>query len=419
MAEHEVNSLLTRTGPGTPMGELMRRYWIPVLLSDQLPEPDCPPRRVKILGERLVAIRDSSGQPGLLGEHCPHRGASLFFGRNEEHGLRCVYHGWKYDVTGQCVDMPSEPPESTFKDRIHATAYPCRDRGGVIWAYLGPPELEPGLPEFEWAVVPGSHRYVSRRLQECNWLQALEGGFDPSHLAFLHRGIVKVVGAGYRKMEVVPTDFGLTIGHGSDDGDGTAWRVNQLVMPFYKMITPRGEDAAVGFHGWVPIDDENCMVYSIDWNPGRPLSDDEIAHNLSGDDIHAETIAGSERTMRNRDNDYLIDRELQRSGRSFTGIKGLAIQDSGIQESQGTIHDRSIEHLGVSDTAIVMIRNRLLNAVKAMQDGVEPPGTDPATQRIRAVGFTLPNGIALKDAPRELIAARSPSYAAASAAPGA
>src|SRR5947208_1403013 len=128
MAEHEVNRLLTRTGPGTPMGHLMRRYWIPVLFSHQLPEPDCPPQRVQILGERLIAFRTSDGQPAFIAEHCPHRGASLYFGRNEENGLRCVYHGWKYDVTGQCLDMPNEPPESTFKDRIRATAYPCSDR---------------------------------------------------------------------------------------------------------------------------------------------------------------------------------------------------------------------------------------------------------------------------------------------------
>ena len=405
MAEHEVNRLLTRAGPGTPMGELMRRYWLPILLSDQLPNPDCPPLRIQVLGERLIAFRDSEGRPGLLGEACPHRGASLFFGRNEESGLRCVYHGWKYDVTGQCVDMPSEPPESTFKERIRATAYPCADRGGVIWAYLGPPALQPALPELEWALVPEAHRFVSRRRQESNWLQALEGGFDPSHLSFLHRGMSALPGAGTQRVEIAPTEFGLSVGNARPiDGEQTAWRINQLVMPCFKMISPRQNDGPIGFHGWVPIDDESCMVYSIDWHPTRPLTEAELAHNLSWDDIHAEVIPGTDRTVCNRDNDYLIDRELQRSGRSFTGIKGLAMQDSGIQESQGLVHDRAQEHLAASDVAIVLIRNYLLDAVKAMQDGVEPPGTDPATHHIRAVGTTLPASIALKDAPRELIA---------------
>ncbi len=408
MAEHEADRLLTRTGPGTPMGELMRRYWLPILLSEQLPEPDCPPLRVQVLGERLIAFRESAGRPGLLGEHCPHRGASLFFGRNEEHGLRCVYHGWKFDVTGQCVDMPSEPPASTFKQRIKATTYPCVDRGGVVWAYLGPPALRPAPPAFEWTVVPASHRFATRRRQECNWLQALEGGFDPSHLAFLHRGMGALPGAGTQRTEITPTDFGLSVGHGrAVDGGRTAWRINQLVMPCFKMITPRQDDGTIGFHGWVPIDDESCMVYSIDWHPGRPLTAAELAHNLSWDDIHAETIPGSDRTVLNRANDYLIDRELQRSGRSFTGIKGLAMQDSGIQESQGAMHDRSREHLVASDLAIIRIRNYLLDAVRAQHDGLPPPGTDPATQRVRAVGVTLPTSMALSDAPRELIAARA------------
>jgi nitrite reductase/ring-hydroxylating ferredoxin subunit len=385
------------------MGELMRRYWVPILLADQVPEPDCPPVRVRVLGERLIAFRASDGRVGLIAEHCPHRGASLFFGRNEEHGLRCVYHGWKYDVTGQCVEMPSEPPGSTFKERIRANAYPGVDRGGVIWAYLGPSSLQPPPPELEWTIMPDAHRFMTRRRQECNWLQALEGGFDPSHLAFLHRGMAALPGAGAQRLEIVPTEFGLSIGHGRALGnDRTAWRVNQLVMPCFKMITPRQQDGPVGFHAWVPIDDESCMVYSIDWHPDRPLTPAEVAHNRSWHDIHAETIPGTDRTVRNQENDYLIDRDLQRSGRSYTGIKGLAMQDSGIQESQGPIHDRSREHLAASDLAIVLIRNYLMEIVNAVQAGGEPPGTAPATHRVRAVGLTLPTGVALKDAPREV-----------------
>jgi nitrite reductase/ring-hydroxylating ferredoxin subunit len=176
MLSPEDNALLTQSGPGTPLGGLMRRYWIPFLLSSELPEPDCPPVRVTLLGEGLVAYRDSKGRVGLLDRHCAHRGASLFFGRNEECGLRCVYHGWKYDLEGHCVDMPNEPPESNFKDKVRIKAYPCRERGGMVWTYMGPPELMPGLPEFEFLMGPDNQRYVTKRLQECNWLQALEGG---------------------------------------------------------------------------------------------------------------------------------------------------------------------------------------------------------------------------------------------------
>src|SRR5437763_2750135 len=184
----EDNELLTRTGPDTPMGRLMRRFWMPGLLSHELPDADCPPVRVTLLGEDLVAFRDSNGTVGLVDRHCPHRGASLFFGRNEESGLRCVYHGWKYDVGGNCVEMPSEPAESSFKHKIKIAAYPCLERGGVVWTYLGPPELQPGLPELEWSAVPEPQRFASKRHQECNWLQAMEGGIDSSHISFLHGG---------------------------------------------------------------------------------------------------------------------------------------------------------------------------------------------------------------------------------------
>jgi phthalate 4,5-dioxygenase len=188
MLRKEQNDLVTQTGPGTPMGALFRCYWTPVLLASELPENDCPPVRVKVLSERLVAFRDSRGRYGLIDEFCPHRGASLWFGRNEECGLRCPYHGWKFDVTGQCVEVPSEPAESGFAKRIKLKSYPLVERGGVLWAYLGPAERQPVLPEWEFALVPDAQRFVSKRIQECNWLQAMEGGIDSSHVSFLHRG---------------------------------------------------------------------------------------------------------------------------------------------------------------------------------------------------------------------------------------
>src|SRR5690242_17682648 len=179
--KQEENELITRVGPGTPMGNFMREYWIPALLSSELPTPDSDPLRVLLLGEKLIAFRDTNGAVGLMDQNCPHRGASLFFGRNEECGLRCVYHGWKFDAQGNCVDMPNEPAESDFRAKVRVTAYPTQESGGVVWAYLGPLELKPELPRPEWTLVPAEQRVVSRYIQESNWLQALEGGIDSSH----------------------------------------------------------------------------------------------------------------------------------------------------------------------------------------------------------------------------------------------
>src|SRR6266852_144197 len=184
----ERNELLTRVGRGTPVGELFRRYWLPALLGEELPGPDCPPVRVKLLGECLIAFRDTQGRLGLIEEFCAHRGVSLWFGRNEENGIRCPYHGWKYDVTGQCVDLPSEPEESGFRKNVKLKSYPCIEKAGIVWAYLGPPALQPPPPALEWAEVAPEQRFVSKRLQECNFLQAMEGGIDSSHVSWLHGG---------------------------------------------------------------------------------------------------------------------------------------------------------------------------------------------------------------------------------------
>ena len=220
MLSREDNERLTRVGPGTPMGELMRRYWVPATLSHQIAAPDSPPVRVKLLGERLVAFRDTQGRVGLLGEQCPHRTASLFFGRNEECGLRCVYHGWKFDVEGNCVDLPSEPRDYNLQSRVKATAYPCVERGGVVWAYMGPPEHKPEFPELEWTRVPDDQRHLTRHIQECNWLQGLEGGFDlePPFVPARRQRAHSEMGIVPTRYEVVPTDFGFVAGSGRDEG---------------------------------------------------------------------------------------------------------------------------------------------------------------------------------------------------------
>jgi len=386
MLSREENELLTRVGPGTPMGELMRRYWVPVCYSKELANPDCPPIRVTLMCENLVAFRDTMGRVGLVDERCPHRTASMFFGRNEECGLRCVYHGWKFDVEGNCVDMPSEPGDSSFKHKVKIKAYPCIERGGAVWSYMGPAALQPEFPDLEWTMVPDSHRYLTRHVQECNWLQAVEGGFDTSHLAFLHKGTVPDSRLTTR-YEVIPTDFGFIGCTGRDPKDGLVeWSVNVFMMPFHKIIsyTP------MGAHVWAPIDDESTMNWSVDYNVERPLTEEEEERSRKFLYIHTENIPGTDRSVQNKDNDYRIDRALQASGKSYTGIRGVGMQDCAIQESMGPIADRSIEHLGISDTLIIKVRKLLLQTVREAQSGATPPGLNPRSWRVRSARFKIP-----------------------------
>ena len=394
MLSREENELLTRVGPGTPMGALIRRYWVPALFSSQLPEPDCPPVRVTLLNEKLVAFRDSKGRVGLLDERCPHRTASLFYARNEECGLRCVYHGWKFDIDGKCVDLPSEPPGSAFVHKISITAYPCIERGGLVWTYMGPPETKPEFPDLEWTMIPDSYRYITRHIQECNWLQALEGGFDTSHLSFLHRGddgnpdgVRQSVPIRY---EVLPMDFGFAAGTCREGRNGaTDWTCSIMLMPFHKLIST----SPIGAHVWVPIDDENTMNYCIEYWPDRPLSAADLADSKDSFFIHPELLPGTERPVANKGNNYLIDRASQKSGRSFTGIKGIGRQDCSIQESMGPIADRTIEHLGASDSVIIKLRRLLLQTLRDFGAGKPLPGLDPAAYRVRSSRFTLPPGM--------------------------
>lgn len=408
MLIQQENELVTRIGPGAPMGELMRRYWVPAVLSPELPEPDCPPIRVKLLGEKLVAFRDTGGRVGLIEEFCAHRRASLFLGRNEEGGLRCVYHGWKYDADGKCLDMPNEPAESSFKDKIRLKSYPTVELGGVVWAYLGPEEKKPPLPNLEWTTLPESHRNVSKTWQECNWLQALEGGIDSSHSSFLHRALsaksADVGIVGYRAVSTAPknevdlTDYGL--GYASIrplDEKRNFVRVYHFVMPFHtffaRQIGQSGEvfrPEASG-HIFVPIDDENTMVFNLVYSFGEePLEDKEAIEIRRGRGPGTQTT--DFRKLRNRDNDWLIDRSAQKS-RTFTGIDGINTQDHAVQESMGTIVDRSLEHLGSSDLAIIRMRRFLLDSIKDSQNGNNPPGINLKYPRIRPVERIL-----LKDA---------------------
>ena len=412
MTTRAQNETLTRTGRGTPVGELLRRYWLPVLLASELPEPDCPPVRVKLLGERLIAFRDTGGRLGLVGEFCAHRGVSLWFGRNEEHGIRCPYHGWKYDVTGQCVDVPSEPADNGFCAKIRLAAYPCIERAGVIWAYLGPAEARPPEPAYDWTLVPDSHRYISKRLQECNWLQAMEGALDSIHSTFLHRYTVgddpllkrdpksRALLEADRNPKFVPTisPAGLYVATRRDAGPADYyWRVTQWLMPCFSFFPPYG-DNPYGGHAFVPIDDESCWVFSIDYQPHRPLSAEERDAAHAGKGIHVRLIAGSFTPVANKRNDYLVDREAQKAKRTFSGVFDVGVQDAAIQESMGPVQDRARERLVSSDNGIIMARKRLTDAAAAVARGEAPPGADAAAQGARATSMVAPRGVTLVEA---------------------
>jgi len=404
MLRKEQNDLLTQTGPGTPMGQLFRSYWMPTLLAEELPENDCPPVRVKLLSERLLAIRDSEGRYGLIDEFCAHRGVSLWFGRNEECGLRCPYHGWKFDVTGQCVEVPSEPEESGFAKKIKLKSYPLVKRGDVLWTYMGPPEKQPPLPEWEFCMVPPEQTFTSKRLQESNWLQAMEGGIDSSHVSFLHRGDLHhdplfkgARGNQYNLkdsrpvFEVVESAGGLYIGARRNAENGHYyWRITQWVMPSFTMIAPRGNPSVHG-HFWIPIDDENCWTWSFDYHPIRQLTEAERQAMRDGKGIHVKFTPGTYRPLANKDNDYLMDRAAQKAGSTYSGVAGIAMQDASLQESMGPIVDRTKENLVSTDNGIIMARHRLMRAVKALVDkGETPPGVDLEHQRVRSVAIVLP-----------------------------
>jgi phthalate 4,5-dioxygenase len=417
MTTREQNDFLARTGPGTPMGRLFRRYWIPALMSAEVPEPDSPPVRVKLMGERLLAFRDSSGRVGVIDEFCAHRGVSLWFGRNEENGLRCPYHGWKYDVAGQCVEVPSEPIESGFCRRIKLTSYPSVELGDVVWIYMGPAELEPPLPEFEWASVPQAHRFISKRTQDCNWLQAMEGGIDSAHVSFLHRHELRSdslhVSKGAEltrgtdaRFEVVETPGGMIIGVRRPAEAGKLyWRITQWIMPFHSMIPPYGENALNG-HAWVPIDDESCMTWSFTHHPTRALTAHELDTMRNGGGIHVKLIPGTFRPVVNKDNDYLIDRAAQKANKTYCGVAGIAMQDAAIQESMGPIQDRSLENLVSTDNGVIMARVRLRKAVEKMEQGRVPDGIDPATHRVRSASIVLPENVSFYQAAAQVLEAR-------------
>jgi phthalate 4,5-dioxygenase len=413
------NEFLTRSGPGKPMGDLLRRFWMPALLSEELPERDGPPRKIKILGEDLLAFRASDGRVGIVEPHCPHRGANLYYGRNEECGLRCAFHGWKFDVEGNCIDLPTSPPDSSYKNTIKLLAYPTREWGDMIWVYMGPREKMPALPQFEFGLVPSSQRYVAKKWQDCNWVQSLEGGIDTAHFSFLHavpskdeatkRAVYSrsaalgdqtkaddrirwVTDDPRPKFSIAGHEAGLVIGGArKTDGVDLYWRIAQFLMPNHAYAPAAFPGEIYYGQCWVPVDDVSCWIYTYSWVPDRPLTNAERTKFAGGFGVHSQVDADY-MPLRNPRNDYQLDRALQKS-LSFTGIAGVSDQDAAIQDSQGPIQDRTREHLGPTDLGIVEFRKLVMGAARALAGGTEPKAaTAPRHYAVRAGGWVAAPG---------------------------
>jgi len=414
MLKKELNDLVTQTGPGTAMGNVLRRYWLPALLSEQLPGPDCEPVRLELLSEKMLAFRDTSGKLGLIDEFCAHRGVSLWFGRNEENGIRCPYHGWKYDVNGNCIEVPSEPT-SGYCERIKLKSYPMVERGGVVWVYMGPADKQPPLPEWEFATLPREHTYMSKRVQASNWLQALEGGIDSSHVSFLHSASLSrdplfkgAKGNQYNLndlspvFEVVEADGGLLVGaRRNAEDDQYYWRITPWVMPCFTMVPPRGDHPVHG-HFWVPINDHSCWTWSFDYHPTRALTTEEVDAMKGGASIHV-LVDKDYVPLQRMENNYLMDRKSQREGLLYSGIEGIGMQDASLQESMGAIQDRTKENLVSTDNGIIMARQRLIKAARALAENPDfvLPGLDPEHQKVRSVAMLIKRDVHYKEGAKE------------------
>jgi phenylpropionate dioxygenase-like ring-hydroxylating dioxygenase large terminal subunit len=386
---------LTRVGPGTPMGELMRQYWIPAAKSSEVASGG-DPLRLMLLGEKLIAFRDRDGRLGVMDHRCPHRCASLFYGRNEDGGIRCVYHGWKFDADGNCVDMPNLPADQDFHQKVKAKSYRVTERAGLIWVYMGARTEAPPMPLIEATLLDEAELQPLLVQRACNWLQGLEGDIDTSHFGFLHVGSVRPeqvpddnllryqVGNRAPAYHVADTDWGTMYSayRPADDGE-TYWRFAHFGFPFWTWV-PQGEMTdRVQARAWVPMDDTHTMFISLTWKKmsrtpplkgGQPIpgAKPEIDYLPASTDWY-----GRWRPAANETNDYHIDRDAQRNDVIYTGISHIHMQDQAITESMGPIVDHSFEHLAPSDQMITRTRRRLLMAARALRDqGIVPPGVD-------------------------------------------
>jgi phthalate 4,5-dioxygenase len=412
MTSASESEILTRVGAGTPMGELMRQYWIPALKSSEL-EADGAPVRLMLLGEQLIGFRDSSGRVGVMDHRCPHRCASFFYGRNEDNGIRCVYHGWKFDADGNCVDMPNAPEHQDFKHKVKAKVYKTAERNGMVWVYMGDPATAPGLPSLEATLLPELDVTITFIQRECNWLQALEGEIDTSHFSFLHFGglapdDIEAGEAGRLNVtnrapefKVAETDWGTMYGAWRDAGDNQKyWRVAHFLFPFWAMPPHGAMEDHVWTRAWVPMDDTHTMYVEFSWTGRtaglRTVKTGETIPGLA-DPLEYQPNEtgwfGRWRLKANECNDYLLNRDAQAV--SYTGIPGLYLQDQAITESMGPLVDHGFEQLAPSDLMITQTRRRLLNAARAYRDNGElPPNARDPDVYLGARGgdFTVPDG---------------------------
>jgi phthalate 4,5-dioxygenase oxygenase subunit len=428
MLKPDDHKLLSETTRGTQMGELLRRYWVPAVLSEELRSPGGRQVRVRVLGENLVAFREPSGKVGLVREFCSHRGASLYFGRVEEGGIRCSYHGWKYAADGTCLETPNEPATSTMKTKICHPSYPCVERAGIIWAYLGPKGEQPALPDLEFLLVPESHTFVTKRLQLCHWTQAQEADIDSSHVPFLHGEVLReriargsplartarwVLGDTAPKIEVVPKPYGFLLGsHRRTEGDERYWRINQWLMPWFTMIPSAGGDGPLAGHAWVPIDDTRTWTYTFTWHPTRPLTEGELVSMRSGNANYAELLPNSYVPRHNRSNDYNAASDFLPDAPPWRRIGTIQEQDMSMIENMGpgALYDRTIEHLGTSDVAVIQVRRRLIASAR---DPSSRLGQDPSTYRVRQISALLPRSVTSWEAAvKDRIEARPETFTA-------
>ena len=406
MLTREENELLTRVGPGTPMGNLIREYWIPALPSNEFPTPDSPAKRMRLLGENLVMFRDSDGNVGCFPESCPHRGASLYFGRSEEGGLRCIYHGWKYNVQGQCLEMPSEPETSNYKEKVHIRNYPCNDVNHMIWVYMGSRETPPPFPAFDVNLIPEENAFPPIiMMEEANWFQNLEGDTDSVHLDWLHarlRANVGPIGRGHMRgtfspmknpfVQAKPAEYGAfyTARRRVGDTDRYWHRINQYIFPIFTMVGGDANSAHLRAH--VPVDDTHSMLISLGGYRNRPMTDEERNSRFFQDPFYA---AGGyvERTsnpltyfhtVANKDTDYWRDMEVEKT-EMMSGVPFVMnLQDRAMTELMANpagepIYDRTREHLGTTDGMCIIVRRQLIRATNAhMEDGTVPPNVDDA-----------------------------------------
>lgn len=429
MLSYEDNERLTRVGQGTEMGRFMRLYWLPFLRSGDV-KVDGQPYRVRLLGEDLVAFRDSSGRVGLVDHACPHRGAPLVFGRNEADGIRCIYHGWKFNVAGACEEMPAEPTGSPMLQKVRIKSYPVQERNGILWAYMGPDvDAPPALPQVEWNMVPEEQVAISIRVQECNWLQALEGEIDSAHAAILHGRVDSsgIINQWKQGQDLAPTfecaqhDAGVSIASRRKIGEDKNYiRVNQFLMPFWTLVPPQAQYPELSGHAWVPIDDEHTLCLMFSYHPSQPFYEKtrklfaeghagrETGH-ASKDSFEKRPITQAYHTYwnkYNRGNAYHFDYESQ-VNKYNAGLPGLWVQDAACQSGVAPIYDRSKEHLGTSDTGIARTRRLLLDSIKKLAtDNIQPASVrEPDKFMMRAMSITIPANADWKTAGQDFMSA--------------